>query len=393
MKEPRRDQLWAAHDAALRQPEDIVAFWEGAPAPDPRLLRCQTRGRWWETLAEKRITLLVTREYEHLLMALSAGESGSSATFLRLPHPSGLVADRQRRRVYVASTRNPNQIYVLRPAAAPPAERPLMPAAAWFFPGRLYLHDLALIGGALYGNSVGQNAVVRLRPSGEHERAWWPRCIEIDDQPRFARNHLQLNSIAAGASLEDSFFSASTDEVGESVPGDADFAVDRRGVIFSGRSRQVIARGLTRPHSARLHGDALWVDNSGYGEVGVVEAGGFRAVHRLCGWTRGLAFCDDVMFVGTSRVLPRFRQYAPGLEVETSECGVHAIDLASGEILGSIVWPFGNQIFAIDWTPVEMTRALPFRTDEEPSSQRRVGLFYGFDLEASGNDSAEEDSN
>src|SRR5204863_6287126 len=135
-------------------------------------------------------------------------------------------------------------------------------------PGCLYLHDLALVGGELYGNAVGQNAVVRLSPEGRYERVWWPRSIERAGRPDFRRNYLQLNSIAAGRDLAGSFFSASAEAPSPRRPGQRHFPVDRRGVIFSGATREPVARGLTRPHSARLWQGALWVDNSGYGEVG-----------------------------------------------------------------------------------------------------------------------------
>src|SRR5439155_7446833 len=105
---------------------------------------------------------------------------------------------------------------------------------------------------------------------------WWPRCIETADGPDFGRNYLQLNSIAAGPDLAGSFFSASTDQPSARRPGHRNFAVDRRGVIFAGATREAVVRGLTRPHSARLQGGRVWVDNSGYGELGVVEAGRFR---------------------------------------------------------------------------------------------------------------------
>jgi uncharacterized protein (TIGR03032 family) len=125
-----------------------------------------------------------------------------------------------------------------------------------------------------------------------------------------------------------------------------------------------MARGLTRPHSARLeHGSGsprLWVDNSGYGEVGLIEDGGFHSVTKLPGWTRGLAFCGGVAFVGTSRVIPKFSQYAPGLDVNASICAIHAIDIRSGKVLGSVVWPYGNQIFAIEWLPRAQSGGFPF---------------------------------
>ncbi len=197
-------------------------------------------------------------------------------------------------------------------------------------------------------------------PAGGHERVWWPRAIERDGRPDFSRNWLQLNSIAAGVDVASSFFSASAETISARRPGHRNFPVDRRGVIFSGATREPMARGLTRPHSARLYGGAVWVDNSGYGELGLAHEGGFEPVCRLPGWTRGLCFCEGVAFVGTSRVIPRFRQYAPGLDVKRSRCALHAVDAMSGAVLGSLTWPYGNQIFAIDWLPRSQSAGLPF---------------------------------
>jgi uncharacterized protein (TIGR03032 family) len=253
--------------------------------------------------------------------------------------------------------------------------------SARFYPGRTYLHDLALIGGVLHANAVGQNLVVRVEASGELREAWWPRCVDGAKGPLVDRNHIQLNSIAAGKSLAESFFTASTDEIGPRKPGHRDFPVNRRGVVFSGRTREPIARGLTRPHSARLHQGRLWVANSGYGEIGVVEDGRFRAVARLPGWTRGLAFASGVAFAGTSRVIPRFSRYAPGLDLETSRCALHALDVASGKILGSLVWPGGNQIFAIDWAPRRSVTGLPFGARQRGDSKASRDLFYSFQLD------------
>src|ERR1051325_8237044 len=50
--------------------------------------------------------------------------------------------------------------------------RPLIPVRARFFPGCLYLHDLALLNGKLLANAVGENAVVRVDSDGSYERVW-----------------------------------------------------------------------------------------------------------------------------------------------------------------------------------------------------------------------------
>ncbi len=133
------------------------------------------------------------------------------------------------------------------------------------------------------------------------------------------QNHLQLNSIAAGPSLRSSFFTASTDAISRRRPGHANFPVDGRGVVFSGATREPVAFGLTRPHSARLREGRIWLLNSGYGEFGFVDGRSFSRVATLPGWTRGLAFHGRFAFVGTSRVLPRFRQYAPGLKTDARD--------------------------------------------------------------------------
>lgn len=371
---------WTSADNEWRDPAQVVTQWAGANAIDPQLLKFKATGSWWQILENAGITLLVSREYEHLLMAVGAGESGPSLTFLPLPHPSGVAIDEKRGVVHVASTRNPNQIVDLAPAKAPANQRPLIPVRARFLPGRLYLHDLAVMGRKLFATAVGENSIVQIFDDGQLKRAWWPKSIERRGGPRFDQNYLQLNSIAARTTLGNSFFTASTDKISSRRPGQPDFPVDKRGVIFSGKTREPIVTGLTRPHSARFYQQQLWVDNSGYGEFGVAGGGTFSTIARLPGWTRGLCFHKSTAFVGTSRVIPRFRQYAPGLDVHQSQCGIHAVDIYSGRILGSLIWPNGNQIFAVEAAPKDFFTGLPFSLDRKRSLEEEKELFYAFEL-------------
>lgn len=387
-------------DTAWRDVRTVPAHWPDASEVPDTALRARTTGDWWGLLDTLGITLLLTREYEHFVLGLSTQDAKPYTSVLPLPHPSGLVVDRKRGCVYIAGTRNPNQIMELRPSRAvwPRTDRftdahaigTLMPRRTTFHPGSLYLHDLALIDGTLYGNAVGHNAVVRFGEDGSLDHVWWPRCIETASSsrssstrhkatPDFSRNHLQLNSIAPGRSLEESHFSASLGSIRKEKPGDIDFPVDGTGVIFSGKTREPLCTGLTRPHSARLHRNRIWVDNSGYGELGFVRDGRFETVVRLPGWTRGLCFCKGYAFVGTSRVLPRFHHYAPGLRPDRCVCSVQAVCLQSGTVAASIRWAGGNQIFAIDWLPRSMAPGLPFpvglvsRAKPDPAS-----LFYAY---------------
>ena len=321
-------------------------------------------------------------------MGLTVTAEGPRESFMSIPHPSGMAFDPIARRLHVASTRNPNQLYVLAPGCPGEANgrpvrddaRALVALSSSFFPGRLYLHDLALIGGVLHGSAAGLNAIVRLTGPGAYEPAWWPRAIERGGHPDMTRNYLQLNSIAAGERLSSSFFTASTDRPSSRRPGHRNFLVDRRGVIFSGETREPLIGGLTRPHSARLHQGELWVDDSGYGRLAVVRDGQLTTVARLPGWTRGLTFAGDVAFVGTSRVIPRFAHYAPGLDVGASTCAVHALDVSSGEILGSICWPTGNQIFDIAVLPRSVTLGFAAVHGHRQGPSKLRSFFFSYHL-------------
>jgi uncharacterized protein (TIGR03032 family) len=381
--------MWARHSAEWRDTAQVASLWREAANLDPRLLASRARGCWWDLISELGLTLLITREYEHLVIAASAPGGTPRASFFPVPHPSGLVVDREQGRVFLASTRNPNQVFTLKPATAtldrqdvkakaqPSAAKPLVPVASAYYPGCLYMHDLAMIGGHLHANAVGHNAVVRLGPDGCFRRVWWPRCVDSDGGGAFGLNHIQLNSIAAGKSVDHSFFSASSGCVGRLRPGHLNYPVDGRGVIFSGRTREPICTGLTRPHSARMKGREIWVANSGYGELGFVRDGRFEVVSRLPGWTRGISIRADVAFVATSRVIPKFARYAPGLDIASSLCAVHAVCTRTGKVLGSLEWPFGNQVFAIDWMSNQETQGFPFGVRSRTRKQE-LALFYTF---------------
>ena len=389
---PRRDasDAWARHAGEWRDPAQVVAMWGGASALDRRLLDAKADRGWWSLIEELGITLFVTREYEHLVIAMSARGGRPLVTFLPIPHPSGLVVDRARRVMHLASTRNPNQVVTLRIAqgalkrgdVAP--RRPdrvrigsFVPVASAIYPGSLYIHDLALIGGKLHANAVGHNAVVALGEGGRFRRVWWPKCVERGGRPAFDRNYIQLNSIAPGRTVRSSYYSASSALIGRRRPGDLEYKVDRQGVVFSGATREPICGGLTRPHSVRQWNGKVWVANSGYGEIGIVDANRFEPVQRFEGWTRGLCLVADVAFVATSRVIPRYARYAPGLDCTRSICGVHAVCTKTGRLLGSITWPSGNQVFAMDWIADTASQGLVFNSAGRDLADD-TAFFYGF---------------
>lgn len=118
---------------------------------------------------------------------------------------------------------------------------------------------------------------------------------------------------------------------------------DRRadgGIVIDVASGEIIASGLSMPHSPRLHGGKLWLLNSGTGELGTINvaSGVFSPVAFVPGFARGLAFVGNHAVVGLS--LPRDNRTFSGLPLDEAlkardadaRCGLAVIDLTSGDM-------------------------------------------------------------
>lgn len=338
-------------------------------AVSPSLLEFEDVGGFFDLLGDIDSSLMVTREYEHFMLALDGGPAGPWQSAFPLPHPSGMWFEPGTSTLTVASTRTPNILVWFSPHDRtresadlipadyePPEDGVLfLPRQARYLPGTLYIHDLVSMGGEFYGTITGHNFLARLSLERGWERVWWPKAIDGLGPAAFNQNYFQLNSIAIGTAPGTSFFTAFSDCVEGSKPWKAGYGPAGRGVVFAGQTRDVIHRGLTCPHSARLKGGRLWLCNSGYGEVGYVEGyetldpgrTRFVPVARAPGFTRGLAFADDILFVGLSKVIPRYEPYAPGLKPDETRCGIWAYHASTGKFLASLSWPQGYQIYDI----------------------------------------------
>ena len=378
-----KEELWAKQNAALRHPSEIFGTSFDKAGITKSALKFKSSDSFTRLLHDLKITLVASREYENLVIALNAASRKKiEQSFFHLPHPSGIAVDRENNTMYVAATRNPNQIvefkvsadYLGRLKIGKPTEKVLLVSRSKFYPGEYYFHDLALSAGKLYANSVGMNCIIEIDLSKQspEKPIWWPKCIEIDGKPDTKANYIQLNSIAIGKDLKSSFFSASGTKISARRPGHINYPVDQLGVIFSGNSREPVGFGLTRPHSARIYNEKIWVANSGYGEVGYIDGAAFKPVYKFNGWTRGLCFIEDILFVGISRVLPRFRHYAPGITTKKQICSIVAFDLKKNKIIGEIQFPYGNQIFAIDYFLSDQCSGLPFKTLQKNVPEKKI---------------------
>jgi uncharacterized protein (TIGR03032 family) len=125
------------------------------------------------------------------------------------------------------------------------------------------------------------------------------------------------------------------------------------GVLIDVPSNEIIAAGLSMPHSPRWHNKQLWLLESGNGGVGVIDekTGQYQEICRLPGFTRGLDFAGPYAFIGLSQV--RETAVFSGIAIaemkqEDRCCGVWCIDTRSGQIAGFVQFTEGVQeIFAV----------------------------------------------
>jgi uncharacterized protein (TIGR03032 family) len=113
------------------------------------------------------------------------------------------------------------------------------------------------------------------------------------------------------------------------------------GIVIDVQSNEIIADGLSMPHSPRWYQDRLWVLNSGQGEFGYLdlESGRFEAIAFCPGYLRGLSFHGDFALVGLSK--PRRSQSFEGLALKEKlesknvkpRCGLQVINLKTGDIV------------------------------------------------------------
>lgn len=146
------------------------------------------------------------------------------------------------------------------------------------------------------------------------------------------------------------------------------------GCVIDINSNQVIATGLSMPHSPRWYRDKLWLLNSGTGEFGYVdlEQGKFEPLAFCPGYMRGLAFTGDFAIVGLSR--PRHNKTFSGLALDEhlrtkeaeARCGLLVIDLRTGDIVHSLrIEGVVEELYDVQVLPgVRRPMAIGFRTDE-----------------------------
>jgi len=144
------------------------------------------------------------------------------------------------------------------------------------------------------------------------------------------------------------------------------------GVVITYPESEIAVSGLAMPHSPRIYDGALWVLNSGAGELIKVDlgSGNYEVVCRLPGFLRGLTFYGKYAFVGLSKA--RETNFFGGLPVTENrsalQCAVHIIDIGTGRLCGMIELTAGiEELFDICVLP-KTTKAHFFGLEGEEAN-------------------------
>ncbi len=199
--------------------------------------------------------------------------------------------------------------------------------------GKLDVHDLAPLGGdplrPVFVNTAF-NCLATVSDVASFRPLWRPPFVSALVQ----EDRCHLNGLAMRDGAPAYVTAVSRSDV-------ADGWRERRndgGVIVDVASGEIVATGLSMPHSPRWRDGRLWLLNAGAGEFGLVDpaTGVFEGVAFCPGYARGLAFVGPYAVIGLSR--PRHNQTFEGLALEerlkakdaAARCGLVVIDTRTG---------------------------------------------------------------
>ncbi|WP_442506619.1 TIGR03032 family protein [Novipirellula sp. SH528] len=334
------------------------------PAP---LLEINTSRQFTNWMHEQRLSLALTTYQAGKLFLLGLQPDGRLSVFERTFNRClGLWADGQT--MWMSSL---YQLWrfenVLEPGQIAGGYDRLYVPQVGYTTGDLDIHDVAVesSGRVVFVNTLF-GCLATFSQTHSFVSLWSPPFLS----KLAAEDRCHLNGLALENGLAKYVTAVSQSDV-------ADGWRDRRhdgGCVIDVQSNEIVATGLSMPHSPRVYRDKLWVLNSGTGHFGFIDlsAGRFEAVAFCPGYLRGLSFHGDYAIVGLSK--PRENKTFSGLELDINlqagdaeaRCGLQVIDLKSGDVVHWIrVEGVVTELYdVVALANVLRPQALGFKTDE-----------------------------
>jgi uncharacterized protein (TIGR03032 family) len=288
-------------------------------------------------LQQLNASLLVTTYQANKLLVVRAAQGGLSTLVRTFERPMGLAVDGRR---MALGTRN--QVWVLR--NAPDIAARVEPAGqhdACYLPrschvtGDIAVHEMAWAGDELWIVNTRFSCLCTLDPDYSFVPRWRPPFITA----LAAEDRCHLNGLALVPNERGGLAPRYVTVLGETdTPGGWRSNKAHGGCLIDIPSGEIVARGLSMPHSPRWHDGRLWVLESGTGRLLVVDTatGKREPVAELPGYARGLALCGLYAFIGLSkfRETSTFGGLPLAERVAELKCGIAVVDLRTGRQVG-----------------------------------------------------------
>lgn len=318
----------------------------------------------WHWLDATQLSIAFTTYQTNRLFLVGCKPEGRLAVNERLfDKPMGLFA--QHNRLHMACR---YQIWQLENRLAPGemyqgCDHLYVPSIS-YTTGDLNVHDVVVTKDQkLLFINTDFSCLATLRPGFSFEPIWKPSFIS----KLVAEDRCHLNGLAMRGG-EPTYVTACSHT--DSAAGWRNHRLDG-GIVIHISSNEIIAAGLSMPHSPRWYQGKLWLLNSGSGELGYLDGERFVPITFCPGFVRGLAFYGNYALVGLSKL--RSKTFG-GLTLEarlategkTSQCGLVVVDLLTGDIVHWLhIEGIVEELFDVVVLPkVRLPRAVGFQDDD-----------------------------
>src|SRR5262245_6062156 len=321
------------------------------PAPPPPVAFYYTQTDSFVALMlQLQASLLVTTYQANKLLVVRAASNGLSTLVRTFDKPLGLAADASGMTI---GTRT--QVWTLRnaPDIAPRIE-PAGQHDACYLPrschvtGDIRVHEVAWVREELWIVNTRFSCLCTLHPDYSFVPRWRPPFITA----LAAEDRCHLNGLA----LVDGRPRYVTALGDTDTPNGWRPNKPQGGCLLDIPSGEFVARGLSMPHSPRLHDGKLWLLESGTGRLLLMDTatGRWQTVAEVPGFARGLALAGPYAFIGLSKIREKSAMTGVPLAArrEQLKCGVAVVDLRNGRLVAILEFQTAvEEIFDVQLVP------------------------------------------
>jgi uncharacterized protein (TIGR03032 family) len=338
-----RGKAWAK----VEHPSSQGFSMPGLPAAiEYRDIRCVHSETLPALLTELRLSLLISTYQTGHLVVVAAQRGRLVLTFHQFERAMGIAV---KPGTIAVCTRQ--EVWFLRSAADIAAKlEPTGQYDACFlartshFTDDIHAHEAAWIGGDFWIVNPLFSCLSALHPAYSFAPRWRPPFVSAlrpED-----RCHLNGLAVSDGRPRFATAL-AETPEGWRAVKANG-------GCLLEVPCGRCVARGLSLPHSPRLHDNRLYFLHSGLGRLDRVdpERGGIEAIADVPGVARGLALHGGYAFVGLSKARPSLNSVPIVVQRDQLQCGLAVIDMKTGRHAGYLHFTSGvDEIFDVQVLP------------------------------------------